>query len=97
MRKLIFKFFMWRINVEINRLDGEERIKFLVEELVKALFKNGHNLMHRNISEGFGSCTIFLHNMDTDHPTLDIEDAINGWAVKTTPNFGLQEVTKWME
>lgn len=62
-----FKFWRWRIEVKIRDLDGDKKIVFLAQELIKTVAKSGRKLqgtpemasieidIHKNGNNGYVS------------------------------------------
>lgn len=93
---LSFKFFAWRItwriNSKVEKLDSDERIIFLANELIKEIQDSGKSVSNPLISNGFGSVDIYLHNFDKGSPSLVVENIINGWRITGIPTIKTLEV-----
>ena len=71
-------------------MDGEDKVKFLANELVKAVQQSGKSIMHPTISSGFGSIDINAHRLDKSDPVLIIENVSNKWSISTKPTFKVE-------
>jgi len=92
--KLLFKFFIWQIDFKTKKLDEDEKIKFLANELLKAVQASGRIIAHPEISKGFGSVDVAVHNFGTKDADLRVQCVTNRWEVKTKPTFKTLEVAK---
>jgi hypothetical protein len=88
--KWIFKFFIWRVTVKAGRLDGEDKVKFLLNELLKAIQSTGKQLVRE--SDGFGSLSIWMHNFGTDKAFVTVDNVADGFKIETKPNFNVTGV-----
>jgi len=92
--KLSFKFFVWQIDFKTKKLDEEEKIKFLANELIKSVQASGRVISHPDVSKGFASFMIYIHNFDKESAEVDIDGGTNVWRISTKPTFKTLEVAK---
>lgn len=84
---MIFKFWKWRITFKANRLDADERIGFLANELIKAIKESGRTIAHPEIAKDFGSLDINVHWLGKDKAAMYVENIQNHWKVEAKPTF----------
>lgn len=84
--KIKFKFWKRQIDFKTKRLDKDEKIAYLANELVKELSASGRSMACPDVAEGFGSLTIFAHRIGGENPDITIENRF--WdSMKITPTF----------
>lgn len=86
--KINFRFWLWRINVKIQKLGQDEKIEYLANELVKTVKNSGREIEQPSISKGFGSIDITMHRIGTDKQSMSVQSINNGWEIKIKPTFG---------
>lgn len=86
-QRLFFKLFKRKITIKIESLAEEEKAKFLLNELLKAVQKSGKCLA--NTSE-FGSASIWMHRMNTEDAVIVIEQ-VGKWSISTKPDFKMTQ------
>lgn len=86
------KLNMQRKLVKTPELKGEERVKFLMNELVKAIQECGHSLHTPIVSEDYASMYIAVHHYGSENAVIYAENGLNGWQIRTKPTFKLLEV-----
>ena len=84
---MIFKFWLWKITFKANRLDADEKVGYLANELIKTLKASGRTIAHPEISEGFGSIDIIVHSLGENDEKVYIKNVTNGWSVTAKPTF----------
>jgi hypothetical protein len=47
-KEWLFKFFIWKIQIKISRLEDKQRISFLVRKLIDELIAQGHDITLSN-------------------------------------------------
>ena len=85
---MIFKFWLWRINIKISKLGGEKKIEFLANELIKAMQESGKQVALPKIADGFGSITVGVHRVGTKDASGYVSYQSSSRSVDFTPNFG---------
>lgn len=85
--KKSLKFWKWRLDLKTKRLDADEKIGYLANELIKQLKASGRSIAHPCINKGFGSVDISVYNLGTKYESLAVFDLINKWEIKTKPTF----------
>ena len=85
--KKSLKFWKWRIEVKTKRLDADEKIGYLANEIIKAIKTSGRSIECPKISEGLGSVDIVVHNLGAENENLRVQNLINKWEIKTKPTF----------
>lgn len=85
--KKSLKFWKWRLELKIKRLDADEKIGYLANELIKALIESGRSIAHPEVSKDFGSVDISVHNLGAENEVLIVYDLLNKWETKTKPTF----------
>ena len=90
LQKLFFKLFKRHITAKVEKLGQEEKTKFLLNELIIAIQKDGKSFADPNISDDFGSASIWIHCMGTPNSELVIEK-VGKWRISTKPTFKLME------
>ena len=93
-QKLFLKLFQWRISVKIEKLNEEEKAKYLLCELIKAVQNSGKSFHKPKISKDFGSATLYFHNMDNSNASVTLECGCGNddWKIEIKPNFKFREV-----
>jgi hypothetical protein len=84
---MIFKFWLWRITFKANKLDADERISFLANELIKAIKESGRTIAHPEIANDYGSLDINAHWIGTEKAVVYVENIQNKWKVTAKPTF----------
>jgi hypothetical protein len=80
------KFWKWEMNIKTKRLNADERIGFLANALIKELKASGRSIEDSHISEGFGSLDIYVHRLNTEDASMNIENT-GKWRVEVKPTF----------
>jgi hypothetical protein len=76
------KFFKWRIDLKIKRLDADQRILFLAGALIKEIKNSGRDMSFKQGGKVVMPVTldIYVHNSCT--PTrLSVQNSHNDWEV----------------
>jgi len=81
------KFWKWKIDIKTKRLDADERIAYLANELIKELKASGRSIALPGIDEGFGSFDITIYNLGTEDESMSVKSIINNWQVEVKPTF----------
>ena len=63
----------------------EEKIAELTNKLIIELKTDGKSIGRPDISKGFGSLTIWVHNLENEKREIALES--NGWRVAFKPSF----------
>lgn len=84
----LFKFFLRKNNIETKKLDVDERIGYLANELIKELKASGRDISLPDIDDGYGNFGIYVHNLGNDNEKIIISNLINDWEIKIKPTFG---------
>lgn len=87
-----FKLYQGKIKSKTSRLNTEEKVKYLANELIKSIEQSGKSILLPSIHEGYGSLDIDIFNNGTDKAELSVMSILNGWEITTKPNFTLKEV-----
>ena len=82
------KIWKWIISFKIRRVDTDERIGYLANELIKQVKASGRTIAKPDIDKGYGSLDINIHWLGTDRAVMYVGDSINHWEIKTKPTFG---------
>lgn len=67
----------------------ENKIELLINELIEELKKDGKSIASPDINKGFGSFTVFVHNLGTEEKVISIQKLSGGqeWEIKVKPTF----------
>lgn len=85
--KKSLKFWKWKIEVKTKRLDADEKIGYLANELIKELKASGRSIQCNENDKEFGSLLIWVHRLGKENATMDLQNCPNGWSFKTKPTF----------
>jgi hypothetical protein len=69
------RLFKWLIQLKIKRLDGDQRIIYLANELLRAITAQGYCVRSQG---NFGHVDIFIHNIGTQNDLI-VETITNRW------------------
>lgn len=78
----IFKFWLWKISNKAKKLNADEKIAYLANELIKTLRDSGRSIER---DPDFGNLTIWVHNLTNEKSSVELES--NNWRFKTKPTF----------
>ena len=81
------KIWKWIISFKIRRVDTDERIGYLANELIKQVKASGRTIAKPDIDKGYGSLDINIHWLGTSNAVMYVGDIANKWEVKTKPTF----------
>lgn len=65
----------------------ENKIELLINELIEELKKDGKSIASPDINKGFGSFTVFVHNLGTEEKVISIQKLSSGWEINLKPTF----------
>lgn len=83
----IFKFWLSKINKK-TRLNADEKIGYLANELIKELKASGRSIQCKNTDKSFGSLMIWVHHLDDDENSkIVMQNKSNGWEIDFKPTF----------
>ncbi len=85
--KKSLKFWKWKIEVKTKRLDADEKIGYLANELIKELKVSGRSIQCNENDKGFGNLDIWVYDLGKENAIMDLQRSPNGWSFKTKPTF----------
>ena len=85
---MIFKIWKWKIDFNVSRMDADEKIGYLANELIKAMQGAGKQVALPDINEGFGSIDINVHRIGKENSTGYVSYQSGRHSIKFTPDFG---------
>jgi hypothetical protein len=69
-----------------EEVKSDNRIEFLVNELIEELKKDGKSIGSPDIADGFGAFTVWVFGIGTDEPRINISK-LGKWEVRVKPTF----------
>jgi len=83
MKKLLFKFFAWRIEIKLSKIpntNGNERCLYLANKLYTELQKHNYEMKS---TDDIGGCDVrlFTNNREIEH-RFRISNILAGWEIK---------------
>ena len=84
--KKTLKFWKWQLDLKTKRLDVDERIGYLANELIKELKASGRSIQCNEYDADFGNLDIWVHNLTNKNATLTI-GSIGKNVITTKPTF----------
>ena len=81
------KIWKWIISFKIRRMDTDERIGYLANELINQIKASGRTIAKPDIDNGYGSLDISVHRLGTSNAVMYVGDIANKWEVRTKPTF----------
>jgi len=78
----IFKFWQWEINIKTKKLNADEKIGYLANELIKELQASDRSI---EISPDFGTLRIWVHNLTNENSYLELDG--DSWKLEIKPTF----------
>jgi len=85
--KKSLKFWKWKLEIKTKRLDADEKIGYLANELIKELKASGRSIQCNEGNKGFGVLMIWVFNLGKENGKIEIQCNSNSWKVKTKPTF----------
>ena len=79
------KFWKWKIDIKAKRLDVDERIGYLANELIEELKASGRSIQCNNSDKDFGHLDIWVHHLTNEDLYLELSSS--NWSFKTKPTF----------
>ena len=79
------KFWKWQLQIKIKRLDADERIAYLANELIKELKSSGRSIQCYDSNKDFGNLDIWVHHLTNKDSYLELTNS--DWSFKTKPTF----------
>jgi hypothetical protein len=89
-----FKLWKWRISIKIKSLDAEKKISFLANALISSMQEAGNQIALPDISEGFGSLTVSVHNVGKEIASGHVNYQSGKHHINFVPAFGELKVFK---
>lgn len=68
-----FKFWKWKIDIKIKKLNADEKIGYLANEIIKEMIASGRKVESCN-SKGHGYVPIWIHHLGMEDAKIEIED-----------------------
>lgn len=79
MKKLLFKFFAWRLEIKLAKLQNDERCLFLANKLYTELQKQGHEMKSTDELSG---CDVRLYTYAGAKQPFRVCNILSGWEIK---------------
>lgn len=77
---------IFKADSEQKPMTHDEKIGYLANELIKELKASGRSIEDSHISEGFGSLAIYVHRLNTEDASMNIENT-GKWRIEVKPTF----------
>ena len=84
MRK-ISKFFKWRVELKVSKLDSDARILYLANELLKEAQLSNKAVGMPDVSNDYGNVNLSVYDIGTDYAVLRVGN--RKWEISGKPDF----------
>lgn len=81
MKNLIFRFFLWRIEIKLSKIpNSEERVLYLANKLYSELEHQGYSMHSTDDISGFD--VNYYTYMNGSGMSFRVSNIISGWSIK---------------